>query len=108
MMYSRSSFLKGKYVYVGEVWWHEVNQTPRRLTLFSDEQVTEASSFPLSSGIGGTDRNPYMEVGEQFHNSIGGFQQEPRSFYTEEASRWPLLLKPSSMEDGWGKIKLLG
>jgi hypothetical protein len=49
---------------------------PQRLTLFSGEQATEASSFPLSGGIGGTDRNPYTEVGAQLHNSIGGSQQE--------------------------------
>jgi hypothetical protein len=61
---------------------------PQRLTLFSGEQATEANSFPLSGGIGGTDRNPYTEVGAQFHNSIGGSQQEqPQSFYTEEALR---------------------
>jgi hypothetical protein len=59
---------------------------PRRLTLFSGEQTMEASSFPLSGGIGGTDRKPYTKVGAQLHNSIGGSQQEPRSFYTEEAS----------------------
>jgi hypothetical protein len=36
----------------------------------------EASSFPLSGGIRGTNRNPYTEVGAQLHNSIGGSQQE--------------------------------
>jgi hypothetical protein len=61
--------------------------TPRMLTLFFGEQATEASSVPVSNGIGGSDRNPYTEVGAQLHNSIGGSQQEPQSFYTEEASR---------------------
>jgi hypothetical protein len=37
--------------------------TPQRLTLFSGEEATEASSVPLSGGIGGTNRNPYTEVG---------------------------------------------
>jgi hypothetical protein len=55
--------------------------TPQRLTLFSGEQATEANSFLLSGGIGGTDRNPYTEVGAQLRNSIGGSQQEqPQSF----------------------------
>jgi hypothetical protein len=78
------------------------------LTLFSGEQATEASSFPLSGGTGGTDRNPYTEVGAQLHKSIGGSQQESPSFYMEEDSRWPLLLKASSTEDGLGKNKSLG
>jgi hypothetical protein len=61
---------------------------PQRLTLFSGEQATEANSFPLSGGIRGTDQNPYTEVGVQLHNSIRGSQQEqPQSFYTEEALR---------------------
>jgi hypothetical protein len=56
--------------------------------LFFGEQATEANSFPLSGGIGGTDRNPYTEVGAQLHNSIGGSQQEqPQSFDMEEALR---------------------
>jgi hypothetical protein len=55
---------------------------PRRLTLFSGEQSTEASSLPLSGGIGGTDRNPYTEVGAQLHNSIGGSQQENHIAFT--------------------------
>jgi hypothetical protein len=49
---------------------------PQRLILFSGEKAIEASSFPLSGGIGGTDRNSYTEVGTQLHNSIGGSQQE--------------------------------
>jgi hypothetical protein len=48
---------------------------PRRLTLFSGEQATEASSFPLSGGIGGTNRIPYTELGAHIHNSIGGSQE---------------------------------
>jgi hypothetical protein len=107
-MYSRSS-----------LFWREVHlrwrgvapqspPMPQRLTLFSSKQAMEASSVPLSGGLEGDDWNPYMEVGAQLHNSIGGSQQEPQSFYTEEASRWPLLLKESSTEDGWGKIKSLG
>jgi hypothetical protein len=55
---------------------------PQRLTLFSGEQATEASSFPLSGGIGDTDRNPYTEVGAQLHNSIGGSQQENHKAFT--------------------------
>jgi hypothetical protein len=55
---------------------------PQRLTLFSSEQATEASSFPLSGGIGGTDRNSYTEVGVQLHNSIGGPQQENHEAFT--------------------------
>jgi hypothetical protein len=45
---------------------------PGRLTLLSGVQAMEAISFPLSGGIGGTDRNPYMEVGARLHNLIGG------------------------------------
>jgi hypothetical protein len=41
--------------------------TPRRLTLFSSEQATEASSVPLSGGMGGIDRNPYTEFGAQLN-----------------------------------------
>jgi hypothetical protein len=55
---------------------------PQRLTLFSGEQATEASSFPLSGGIGGTDQNPYTEVGAQLRNSIGGSQQENHKAFT--------------------------
>jgi hypothetical protein len=36
---------------------------PRRLTLFSGEPATKASSVPLSVGIGGTNQNPYTKVG---------------------------------------------
>jgi hypothetical protein len=36
---------------------------PQRLTLLSGEQATEASSFPLSGGIGETNRIPYTELG---------------------------------------------
>jgi hypothetical protein len=61
--------------------------TPKRLTLFSGEQATKASSAPLSGGHEGNDQNHYMEVGAQLRNLIGGFQQVPGSFYTEEASR---------------------
>jgi hypothetical protein len=50
--------------------------------LFSGEQVTKASSFPLSGGIGSTDQNPYTEVGGQLHNSIGGSQQENHEAFT--------------------------
>jgi hypothetical protein len=81
--------------------------TPQRLTLFSGEQDTEASLVPLSTGLEDDNQNPYTEVGAQLHNSIEGSQQEPQSFYMEEASRLPLFLKASSMEDGWGKIKSL-
>jgi hypothetical protein len=56
--------------------------TPRRLTLFSGEQATEASSLLLSGSIGATDRNPYTEVGAQLHNSIGGSQQENHKAFT--------------------------
>jgi hypothetical protein len=48
---------------------------PQRLNLFSGEQATEASSFPLSGGIGGTNRIPYKEPGARIHNSIGGSQE---------------------------------
>jgi hypothetical protein len=63
---------------------------PQRLTLFSSEQATEASSFPLSGGIGGIDRNPYTEVGEQLHNSIGGSQQEYHEAFTGRKLRHDL------------------
>jgi hypothetical protein len=49
----------------------------KRLTLFSGEQATEASSDQLSGGIRGTNQNLYKEVGAQLHNSVGGSQQEP-------------------------------
>jgi hypothetical protein len=47
----------------------------------------EASSVPLSGGLEGDNRKPYTKVGAQLHNSIGGSQLEPQSFYMEEASR---------------------
>jgi hypothetical protein len=65
--------------------------TPQRLTLFSGEQATEASLFPLSGGIGGTDQNPYMEVGAQLHNSIGGSQQENYEAFTRRKLRGDLF-----------------
>jgi hypothetical protein len=61
--------------------------TPRRLTLFSDEQAIEASSVPLSGGLEGDNRNPYTEVGAQLHNSIGGSQQEVTSFVQRQDPR---------------------
>jgi hypothetical protein len=47
----------------------------------------KASLVPLSGGLEGDNRKPYTEVGAQLHNSIGGSQLEPQSFYMEEASR---------------------
>jgi hypothetical protein len=53
----------------GEVhlrWRGVVTQSPpmpQRLTLFSSEQATEASSLPLSGGLEGDDRNLYIELG---------------------------------------------
>jgi hypothetical protein len=64
--------------------------TPQRLTLFSGEQATKASSFPLSGGIGGTDPNPYTEVGAQLHNSIRGSQQENHEAFTRRKLRGDL------------------
>jgi hypothetical protein len=65
--------------------------TPQRLTLFFDEQATESSSFLLSGGIGGIDRNPYTEVGAQLHNSIGGSQQENHEAFTRSKLRGDLF-----------------
>jgi hypothetical protein len=80
-MYSRSSFLlRGRSTL--ERCGNTESTNATKATLFSDEQAMEANSFPLSGGIGGTDRNPYTEVGAQLHNSIGGSQQENHKAFT--------------------------
>jgi hypothetical protein len=64
MIYSRSSFL--------------LRGSTSMLERCGDTEstnATEASSFPLNGRIGGTDRNPYMELGARIHNSIGGSQE---------------------------------
>jgi hypothetical protein len=75
-MYSHSSFLLRGSTSTLERCGDTESTNSTKLTLFSDEQATKASSFPLSGGIGGTDRNPYTEVGAQLHNSIRGSQQK--------------------------------
>jgi hypothetical protein len=81
-MYSGSSFLSRGSTSTLERCGDTESTNATKLTLFSGEQATEASSFPLSDGIGGTDRNPYTEVGAQLHNSIGGSQQENHKAFT--------------------------
>jgi hypothetical protein len=83
--------------------------TPQRVTLFSGEQATEASLFPLSGGIGGTDQNPYMEVGAQLHKSIGGSQQENHEAFTWRKLRGDLFCtRQDPRRMGGGKSNHLG
>jgi hypothetical protein len=64
-MYSCSSFLLRE---VHLCWRGVVTQSPpmpQRLTLFSAEQATEASSFPLSSGIGAPTKTLTRSLGHE-------------------------------------------
>jgi hypothetical protein len=81
-MYSRSSFLLRRSTSTLERCGDTESTNATKAHLVSGEEATEASSFPLSGGIGGTDRNPYTEVGAQLHNSVGGSQQENHKAFT--------------------------
>jgi hypothetical protein len=86
-IYSRSSFLLRGSTSTLERCGDTESTNAMKAHLFSGEQATEAISVPLSGGLEGDNRNAYTEVGARLHNSIGGSQQVPRSFYKEKALR---------------------
>jgi hypothetical protein len=67
-MYSRSS----SFLWEVRLRWSGVATRsppmPQRLTLFSGEQATEASSLPLSVGLEEDDQNLYTELGAHIYN----------------------------------------
>jgi hypothetical protein len=86
-------------------WCKNKHGASKIIDTFETYQATEASSFPLSGGIGGTDRNPYTEVGAQLHNSIGGSQQKKTTKLLHRGSFEVTSFPQGKIHGGWVREK---